>query len=75
MPILEPDVRMDENSPPMLQVSNPSVQTMVSTTTEAPPKCVMSRLDYCKYHNVTVYPNVFGHRSQQQVQDDLVRFR
>lgn len=59
----------------MLQFANPTLEAMVTTTTEAAPTCSMSRLDYCKYQNNTVYPNVFGHRNQYEVLEDLVRFR
>jgi hypothetical protein len=71
----EPDKGIDENAPPMLQVANPTLEAVVTTTTEAVPTCVMSRLDYCKYQNITVYPNVFGHKNLHEVQEDLVRFR
>ncbi|XP_059491269.1 uncharacterized protein LOC132205909 [Neocloeon triangulifer] len=73
--ISEPGTTMDSEEP-MLQVSDQSVQLVVTTTTtEAPPKCAMSSLDYCNYKNSTVYPNIFGHRNIEQVKDDLVRFR
>ncbi|XP_065340741.1 uncharacterized protein LOC135940029 [Cloeon dipterum] len=66
----------DEDEIPRSFMSDQSVQIVVSTTTtEPPPTCTMSKLSYCNHENITVYPNVFGHRNQEQVTDDLVRFR
>ncbi|XP_076678989.1 atrial natriuretic peptide-converting enzyme isoform X1 [Andrena cerasifolii] len=59
-----------------------SSQTTVSTpppTTTAPPprRCSNLDLSYCKHlpYNVTSYPNVLGHRSLVDVQEDVIAFR
>lgn len=48
------------------------------TTTLPPPRvCTPLQLPYCSSlpYNVTSYPNVVGHKSIQQVQDDVIAFR
>ncbi|XP_012282643.1 atrial natriuretic peptide-converting enzyme isoform X2 [Orussus abietinus] len=62
--------------------SQVSMQTTVSTlppTTTAPPprKCSKLELSYCRHlpYNVTSYPNVLGHKSLEDVQNDVIAFR
>ncbi|XP_035736419.1 atrial natriuretic peptide-converting enzyme-like isoform X1 [Vespa mandarinia] len=59
-----------------------SLQTTVSTippTTTAPPprRCSLLELSYCKHlpYNVTSYPNILGHRSLIDVEEDVIAFR
>lgn len=59
-----------------------SMQTTVSTpppTTTMPPprRCSNLDLSYCKHlpYNVTSYPNVLGHRSLSDVEEDVIAFR
>ncbi|XP_043270297.1 atrial natriuretic peptide-converting enzyme-like [Venturia canescens] len=59
-----------------------ALQTTVSTpptTTTAPPPRTCSRvnLPYCRHlpYNVTSYPNVLGHKSLLEVEEDLIAFR
>ncbi|KAG7188563.1 hypothetical protein KM043_008195 [Ampulex compressa] len=53
--------------------------TLPPTTTPAPPprRCSTLGLSYCKYlpYNVTSYPNLLGHRSLADVEDDVIAFR
>jgi len=59
-----------------------SLQSTVSTsppTTTAPPPRRCSKLDlsYCKHlpYNVSSYPNILGHRSLLDVEEDVIAFR
>lgn len=59
-----------------------SLQTTISTippTTTAPPprRCSLLELSYCKHlpYNVTSYPNMLGHRSLIDVEEDVIAFR
>ena len=48
-----------------------------TTTTPAPRSCSKIGLSYCKHlpYNITSYPNVLGHRSLSEVEEDLIAFR
>ncbi|XP_046467018.1 atrial natriuretic peptide-converting enzyme [Neodiprion pinetum] len=55
-----------------------TASTLPPTTTPPPPRrCSKLGLGYCKHlpYNVTSYPNVLGHRSLQDVQNDVIAFR
>ncbi|KAK0098199.1 hypothetical protein PV326_010521 [Microctonus aethiopoides] len=55
-----------------------TIITTPSTTTAPPPRsCTELGLSYCKHlpYNVTSYPNIFGHRSLAEVEDDVIAFR
>lgn len=59
-----------------------TLQSTVSTlppTTIAPPPRRCSKLDltYCKHlpYNISSYPNVLGHRSLADVEEDVIAFR
>ncbi|KAF7990432.1 hypothetical protein HCN44_000237 [Aphidius gifuensis] len=60
-----------------------SLQTTISTepsTTIPPPPprtCSQLELTYCKHlpYNITSYPNIFGHKSIIEVEDDVITFR
>lgn len=52
--------------------------TPASTTRPPPPrKCQQVRLKYCSSlpYNVTSYPNILGHKSIKEVEDDVISFR
>lgn len=50
----------------------------VSSTTPRPPrKCSKLTVNYCKMlsYNVTTYPNLLGHESAKDVEEDVISFR
>ncbi|XP_031835982.1 atrial natriuretic peptide-converting enzyme isoform X3 [Nomia melanderi] len=59
--------------------SQPTVSTPPPTTSAAPPprRCSPMDLSYCKHlpYNVTSYPNVLGHGSLADVEEDVIAFR
>lgn len=55
-----------------------TVSTIPPTTTPPPPRrCSPLELSYCKHlpYNITSYPNLIGHQSLQEVEDDVIAFR
>lgn len=55
-----------------------TIATPPPTTTPPPPRrCTSLNLSYCKHlpYNVTSYPNILGHRSLADVQEDVIAFR
>ncbi|XP_069697867.1 atrial natriuretic peptide-converting enzyme [Periplaneta americana] len=65
-----------------LTTTQPTTTTVVttpsSTTTPPPPRlCGPIQLEYCSKlpYNVTSYPNILGHKSIQDVKDDVIAFR
>lgn len=55
-----------------------TVSTDPSTTVPPPPRtCTELDLSYCKHlpYNITSYPNIFGHKSLAEVEDDVITFR
>lgn len=55
-----------------------TVSTPPPTTTPPPPRrCTALDLSYCKHlpYNVTSYPNILGHRSLADVEEDVITFR
>lgn len=55
-----------------------TIATPPPTTTQPPPRrCTNLNLSYCKHlpYNVTSYPNILGHRSLADVQEDVIAFR
>lgn len=55
-----------------------TVSTPPPTTTPPPPRrCTSLDLSYCKHlpYNVTSYPNILGHRSLADVEEDVIAFR
>lgn len=55
-----------------------TVSTVPPTTTPPPPRrCTPLQLSYCKHlpYNITSYPNLIGHQSIQEVEDDVIAFR
>ncbi|XP_034940783.1 atrial natriuretic peptide-converting enzyme [Chelonus insularis] len=64
------------------QVSMPTILSTISSTTIAtpplPPRiCSELKLSYCKHltYNITSYPNIFGHHSIEEVENDVIAFR
>ncbi|EFN61099.1 Atrial natriuretic peptide-converting enzyme, partial [Camponotus floridanus] len=61
------------------QISPQSTVSTLPPTTEAPPprKCNKLDLPYCKHlsYNISSYPNVLGHRSLADVEEDVIAFR
>lgn len=58
--------------------SQTTVSTSPPTTTPPPPRrCSNLDLSYCKHlpYNVTSYPNILGHRSLADVEEDVIAFR
>ncbi|TGZ57939.1 Atrial natriuretic peptide-converting enzyme [Temnothorax longispinosus] len=55
-----------------------TVSTLPPTTTAPPPRrCSKLDLSYCKHlpYNISSYPNMLGHRSLADVQEDVIAFR
>lgn len=55
-----------------------TVSTPPTTTTAPPPRsCSKLNLPYCRHlpYNITSYPNVLGHQSLLEVEEDLIAFR
>lgn len=56
-----------------------TIATEPSTTIPPPPPrtCSELELSYCKHlpYNITSYPNIFGHKSIIDVEDDVITFR
>ncbi|XP_024945636.1 atrial natriuretic peptide-converting enzyme isoform X2 [Cephus cinctus] len=55
-----------------------TASTLPPTTTPPPPRrCTKLELPYCKHlpYNVTSYPNILGHKSLLDVQNDVIAFR
>lgn len=56
-----------------------TVSTPLPTTSAAPPprRCCPMDLSYCKHlpYNITSYPNVLGHGSLADVEEDVIAFR
>lgn len=55
-----------------------TISTIPPTTTPSPPRrCSPVELSYCKNlpYNITSYPNLIGHQSLQEVEDDVIAFR
>ncbi|XP_071563506.1 atrial natriuretic peptide-converting enzyme isoform X2 [Temnothorax nylanderi] len=55
-----------------------TVSTLPPTTTAPPPRrCSNLDLSYCKHlpYNISSYPNMLGHRSLADVQEDVIAFR
>lgn len=55
-----------------------TISTIPPTTTPPPPRrCSPLELSYCKNlpYNITSYPNLIGHKSLQEVEDDVIAFR
>lgn len=61
------------------QISSQStVSTLPPTTTAPPPrKCSKLDLSYCRHlpYNISSYPNILGHRSLADVEEDVIAFR
>ncbi|XP_075220339.1 atrial natriuretic peptide-converting enzyme [Lycorma delicatula] len=60
--------------------STSTVATVQITTTSSPPRsCSLVKLPFCKNanlgYNMTSYPNLLGHKSLQEVSDDVIAFR
>ncbi|XP_046680550.1 atrial natriuretic peptide-converting enzyme isoform X1 [Homalodisca vitripennis] len=57
--------------------STHSTTLATPTTTPTPRTCSPLQLSYCSgvQHNTTSYPNIVGHRSLQEVIDDVIAFR
>lgn len=56
----------------------PTVSTLPPTTTAPPPRrCSKLDLTYCQHlpYNVSSYPNILGHRSLADVEEDVIAFR
>ncbi|KAI5720493.1 hypothetical protein M8J77_007523 [Diaphorina citri] len=77
---IDPDsVRIQEGEmlTALMQVSS----TTTTTTTEAPKAvttCDPVQLSFCRSalsYNLTAYPNIFGHMSIKDVEDDMIAFR
>ncbi|KAI4462163.1 transmembrane protease serine [Holotrichia oblita] len=49
----------------------------VTKLPDPPRKCSKAQLPYCNKlsHNITTYPNIFGHKSLNDVQNDMITFR
>lgn len=55
-----------------------AISTLPPTTTLPPPrKCNKLDLLYCKHlpYNISSYPNILGHRSLADVEEDVIAFR
>ncbi|XP_049952407.1 atrial natriuretic peptide-converting enzyme [Schistocerca serialis cubense] len=55
-----------------------SLPVLPPSTTPAPPRrCAALELEYCSKmpYNRTSYPNIFGHKSIQEVRDNIIVFR
>lgn len=55
-----------------------TVSTLPPTTTAPPPRrCSKLDLSYCKHlpYNISSYPNVLGHKSLTDVEEDVIAFR
>ncbi|KYM94557.1 Atrial natriuretic peptide-converting enzyme [Cyphomyrmex costatus] len=55
-----------------------TVSTLPPTTTAPPPrKCSKLDLSYCKHlpYNISSYPNMLGHQSLSDVEEDVIAFR
>jgi len=55
-----------------------TVSTLPPTTTAPPPRrCSKLDLSYCKHlpYNISSYPNMLGHRSLAEVEEDVIAFR
>lgn len=55
-----------------------TVSTLPTTTTALPPrKCTKLEFSYCRHisYNVTTYPNVLGHKSLKEVEQEAISFR
>lgn len=50
---------------------------ITSTTRRPPRKCSKVTVNYCKKlaYNVTTYPNLLGHESAKDVEEDVISFR
>lgn len=61
------------------QSSLQSTASTIPPTTTAPPPRRCSKLDlsYCKHlpYNISSYPNMLGHRSLVEVEEDVIAFR
>ncbi|XP_012228176.1 atrial natriuretic peptide-converting enzyme [Linepithema humile] len=58
--------------------SQSTVPTLPPTTTAPPPRrCSKLDLSYCKHlpYNISSYPNILGHRSLADVEEDVIAFR
>jgi len=55
-----------------------TVSTLPPTTTAPPPRrCSKLDLSYCKHlpYNISSYPNMLGHKSLADVEEDVIAFR
>lgn len=59
-----------------------ALQTTASTTTPTttlppPRKCGKVEFNYCRHlpYNITSYPNILGHQSIREVEEDVITFR
>ncbi|XP_008545469.1 atrial natriuretic peptide-converting enzyme isoform X1 [Microplitis demolitor] len=61
------------------QITMSTTVTTPPTTTTAPSprSCSSLELTYCKHlpYNITSYPNIFGHRSLSDVEENVIAFR